>query len=147
MQTNVSGSKSRVVEDKDLGLSVTIGQATVRMGNRRQALADEGKRLQESKEQRNGDAGLPADDVDVAEYVQLLLIYPALIASVTDHQGFETWPVSFDEFLDLPEPFVLEWDAATFELNPHWSPKMPTKEEIKKLQKKVTATTSESQSG
>lgn len=62
------------------------------------------------------------------------IFYPALISAVTDYSGFEFWPISFEDFLELPDSFVGEWERATYELNPHWQPGYePSKPEEKKL--------------
>ncbi len=60
-----------------------------------------------------------------------LLVYPELIAaarSVTIN-GIEAAP-SFDDFVQLPEAFVKQWEDAAFECNPHWLP--PDEDDEKK---------------
>lgn len=68
-------------------------------------------------------------DVSQAEIVIRMMIYPSLIAAVKSHEGFESWPVSYQEFAMLPENFVVEWEQATFDLNPNWrgTPPLPRK--------------------
>jgi len=86
-------------------LYVTVGEATVETGIRRQQLAREAR----------GDA---PDDFE--RQLLRLLVYPDLIAAVVDQHGFEQWPISFDEYLNLPEQFAADWEQAVYRLNPHW---------------------------
>ena len=86
---------------------LTVSEATVALGVERQRL--------------RAVAGL--DDTRPLE-LQLLAIatYPDCIGAVVEQAGFDTWPVSFEAFLDLPEKLVADWEAAVYDLNPHWYP-------------------------
>jgi hypothetical protein len=86
---------------------VTVQASTVLMGMTRTRLKMEARKAAET-------------DVDrrwLREFV-----YPDLIASVVEHQGFETWPPDFETFAALPEAFGIRWETATYDLNPHWLP-------------------------
>lgn len=66
------------------------------------------------------------------------MIYPALIAASEPVNGFDEWPIPFDECIKLPEPFLIEWEDKVFTANPHWKPKPPeTKADVDELEKKV----------
>jgi len=134
-------STSKTIEYKADGLDVrlTIVQSTVRIGMMRTLMMER--------------AGVPKFDLKKpgefmndlmaqSEYWVESYLYPSLICAVGEAIGFEHWPITLDEFMELPEPFAYEWEQAVFELNSHWKPKFPeTKAEKKALEKKVTATT------
>jgi len=88
------------------GLSVTVSAATMLIGLRRTRLIIQ--------------AGQGEPDSDPDMLVARRIIYPALVAAVADHAGFEAWPIPFEEFLALDEGFAAQWEQAVFELNPHW---------------------------
>ncbi len=86
-------------------LYVTVGEATVQTGIRRQQLAREAR------------ANAPAD---FEHQLLRLLVYPDLIAATVDTAGFDSWPIPFDDYLQLPEQFAYDWEQAVYSLNPHW---------------------------
>lgn len=80
----------------------------------------------------------PIDMRVMARRILHTVIYPAMIAASEPVNGFKEWPISFDEYAKLPEPFIIEWENAVFEANPHWTPKKPeTKAETDEQEKKV----------
>jgi len=52
------------------------------------------------------------------------------VAGTAEVEGLE-WPMTFVEFLELPERVVDAWLEAVYELNPHWRPGWAEKEEKK----------------
>lgn len=50
------------------------------------------------------------------------LMYPAMVAAAVEHKGFDHWPPTFEEFRNLPEELIAEWEVVTFRLNDHWRP-------------------------
>lgn len=86
-------------------LYVTVSEATVQIGIRRQQLALDARQN-------------PPANID--HQLLRLLVYPDLIAAVVDNHGFDHWPITFDEYLELPEQFAYEWEQAVYRLNPHW---------------------------
>lgn len=103
--------------------SVTVRRATVRMGavrNRLQleAMATKGEAFEDAWMRR--------------------FLYPAIVAGTVQAEGFDTWPISFDEFLDLDEQFAQEWGEAIFKLNPHWSINLG--DDVGKAEKKTEPT-------
>ena len=109
--------KRRRVQYRQFDL--TVSEATVAIGVERQRLRTV--------------AGL--DDTRPLE-IQLLSIatYPDLMAAVVEQAGFDTWPVSFDEFMELPEQLVYQWEQAVYDLNPHWYPSKKAGDEEKAKQ-------------
>lgn len=69
------------------------------------------------------------DQIDIDHRIVALFLYPDLIAPVVEFGGF-TLP-TLDEFLELPEQFVADWEKAVYELNPHWK-YIPAPEEQEK---------------
>lgn len=62
----------------------------------------------------------PEDLAAIAESFGKCVLWPSLVAPVVEHAGFEHWPPTPDEFLALPEAFVLEWERTVYTLNPQW---------------------------
>jgi len=79
-------------------ITVTVHSANGIMGMRRHRL-----RYEQSK----------IEDTDQDSRLLRLTSYPDLVACTT-------LPMEFDEFAALPDAFLLEWEAAARELNPHW---------------------------
>lgn len=91
-------------------MSVTISEASTLIGvkhTRLKAEADE-----ELKR------AMTPEEIDIDRKIVALFLYPDLIAPVVEFSGF-TQP-TLDEFLELPEPFIADWEKAVYELNPHW---------------------------
>lgn len=106
------------------GYSVTITEATALQGMRHSL-------LRENTAIANTD--------DEATRIFKRFFYPAMVASVTDHSGFEVWPPSFDQVADLPDKFAVEWMDAAWELNPHWKPQgEPTPQELEEKKESTT---------
>ena len=86
---------------------MVIGPATVAMGLKRQQL------------------GMEAELITDSDRDRLFLrrfTYPDLMASVVSQRGFGAWPITFDDYLDLPEQFAYDWEQAAYRHNPHWLP-------------------------
>jgi hypothetical protein len=110
---------TRVVEYDQGGVKarLVVAQATVRMGIERQAMQEAARRHR--------------DEMPRVGLLRLLT-WPDLVASTVDGAitvGETVRPVydlTFDEWLDLPEALVMEWESAVYALNPHWLPSPPT---------------------
>jgi hypothetical protein len=88
---------------------ITVGEATTLMGMRRTTW-----RLQNNEKYK--------DSPDEAVKILSFFTYPDLMAVVTDTEGFDLWPISFELFLELPDRLVGLWEEAVYRLNPHWQP-------------------------
>lgn len=91
-------------------LTVTLYPANGVMGMRRHRI-----RYEQSK----------IEDADQDSRLLRLTSYPDMVACADR-------VMAFDEFAALPDAFLAKWEAATYELNPHWSDVGPT-------EKKATA--------
>jgi hypothetical protein len=98
------------------GKSVTVCPATYRMGLRRTLLMEQERKAIKDK----GEV-----EVDLASSVGASMIYPTLIAAVVDHAGFDAWPPTSDQVMDMPEGFVMVWEKAAYECNPQWRAVLP----------------------
>lgn len=87
-------------------VELRITAATVRQGVKRSRLRLEARQA--------GDA-----DPDVA--ILRTFTYPDLTAATASAVGLP-WPLAFDDFLQLPDAWVAEWEQAVYALNPHWLP-------------------------
>lgn len=101
---------------------VVVGEATAKAGMIRSVLAAN------ALEEENA-LGTPGTIEASARRIMHIVLYPALVAAVVEHSGFDKWPLDFNEFCELPESFVIEWEEATYALNPHW---LPRNQEAKK---------------
>jgi len=89
---------------------VVVGAANVLMGMKRTRLRNEYKHT-----------GDDAEEIVIAR----VFTYPDLIAAahkiiIDEVEGVLT----FDQFVALPEAFVIQWESAVYELNPHWLPQV-----------------------
>ena len=100
--------------------SVTVVRATARIGVERYLLASSGNKENES-------------ETSEALRIMRLILYPDLI-SVTTALGDMVWPISFKDFVELPEDFVNAWADAVYALNPMWRPQIDenSEDELKK---------------
>lgn len=103
--------KTKLIEfdNGDVQARIEVGEATVLMGARRSRLRFE------------------ADgENDPDRKLVRLFVYPDLIAAAKaiNVSGIDGVP-TFDQFLQLPEALVAQWESATFDLNPHWLPSEP----------------------
>ena len=49
------------------------------------------------------------------------LLYPNAVCGTASVDGMP-WPITFEEFGELPEDFIDEWEAGIYTVNPHWQP-------------------------
>lgn len=118
--------------DETYHVRLVIGPANVRRGMLRTLL--QARSLEETLPIQEG---MEEVEITALRFLREFL-YPCLIAGVVSQEGFPTWPISFETFLNLPEPLEVRWEQAVFEENPHWR-------ELPKVdQKKVTSTSDES---
>ncbi len=124
-------------------ISLTISEATAKMGLLRNLLMESAvASLGTSDEDEN----LSPEKLAYKNTDRIIgfFLYPAMIASVKSQVGFKEWPISFEEFSDIPEEFEVKWEEATFRLNPHWKYKDElTEEEVEELRKKAIELTSD----
>lgn len=50
-----------------------------------------------------------------------VVVYPALLSAASEMEGIDAG-ISVEEFAALPDALMDAWEAATYELNPHWLP-------------------------
>jgi hypothetical protein len=107
-------------ENEDLGLDIklTISAASVLVGMKRSRLRIEGEKTDEKDQ----------DKRILLRYTYPDLIAPVIEATVLIDGKDQSWPISFDTFLELPDRLVYEWEEIAYGLNPHWLPK-PKEEE------------------
>lgn len=97
-------------------IELEISRATLLMGIRRKQLMEQGRQV---------------PDTDAEVHLWRLFLYPDLVACVSEAKG-TVWPPTFEQFLDMPEELIKDWEVATYQLNPHWlgvgdKKKVPTK--------------------
>jgi hypothetical protein len=106
-------------EDEEIQADLLLRRADVRMGMKR-------SRLKEGSGWREE----PDPDLQILR----LFTYPDLVAATVSGRISRriqeewqplSWPLSFDDFLSLPEPFASAWENACYALNGHWLPKPP----------------------
>ena len=109
-------------DDGHVIAEIEITPATVRMGLERSRLIAD------------------VDDVEGADpidYYTRKLIHPSLIAAsqgTVKVGGKEIeWPLTFDQFLDLPDKLAQDWAEAVRKVNPHWF-ELPEPDEKKAIE-------------
>jgi hypothetical protein len=127
---------------------VVAGPSTIRMGMTHSLLIEEQNAIWEAERLKLANDGWTTLEL----FSQGLLrtnLYPNLIASVSEATGFDHWPITFEEFMSLPEELGIKWEEAAAELNPHWVPKPDpqTMAELEELRKKVMSGTFELSTG
>ena len=60
-----------------------------------------------------------AGDADAITIALRVLVYPDIAAACSGADGM-AYPVTFDEFLQLPDEYIDACMAVVHELNPHW---------------------------
>jgi len=117
-------SKTRVIEyqDDELNVRLVVARANMQAGMCRTRL----QLLAESADDDNED-------------IKLLrrFSYPDVIAATVDVEGIP-WPLSFEDYVQLPERLGLLWERAVYDLNPSW---LPGWEERAEAEKKVMSST------
>jgi hypothetical protein len=71
------------------------------------------------------------DPVGFGLYVLQVMTLPDLLAATIEQSGLPSWPLSFEDFLTLPDSFNSEWEQAVYKLNPHWLNLEPPPDEKK----------------
>lgn len=88
-------------------LQVTVARATGYAGLRRDLLKVRAAEANQA-------------DEDEVRRIYRLAIYPDLVPPVVRHEGFEHWPPTLDELMELDETLISLWADAVYALNPHW---------------------------
>lgn len=90
----------------------------------------------------------PGGTLSVAQMTRRLLhtiLFPAMTAAVVSVEGLP-WPMTFEQFEQIPEDLEVEWETVTYELNPQWKPILADdssmRREKEEAEKKVTSVTS-----
>lgn len=94
-------------QDENQSVTLTVSEATVLIGLKRTRLKLEQDKIEEPDPDRR---------------LLRVITYPDLMAATVEADGFKAWPVTFDEFIELPEPLAIHWEEAVYRLNPHWLP-------------------------
>ncbi|MCB0207708.1 MAG: hypothetical protein KDJ52_00170 [Anaerolineae bacterium] len=101
-------------KNNDLDIRLTVSSATVLAGMKRTRLRMTGDKLEKERVERG-------EEHDLDRLILRVSIYPDLIAATTEAEGLP-WPLDFETFLTLPEPFWAMWEEVVYRLNPHWLP-------------------------
>ena len=92
----------------DEKVALVISRASRRMGMARSILIYEA--IQANR-----------DEKDQVLAVTRRTDYPDCIACTVEATGIP-WPITVEQFLELPDDLVEFWGQAVYEMNPHWSP-------------------------
>jgi len=111
-------------QDDNLAVELTVTEATVLVGMRRTRLKLQGDAIEKE------DVGKGTYDSD--RHLLRVTIYPDLVAATIDAHGLPSWPLAFEDFLNLPEALWVQWEDAVYDLNPHWLPSEAKTPEEKK---------------
>ena len=92
-------------------VSLTVVRATAKIGIDRYLLASKGNIENET-------------ETDEALKILRLMLYPDLMVSTKDVTGIK-FPLTFEEFIELPEELINDWADAVYKCNPQWRPVLP----------------------
>jgi len=108
-------------------LEVTVGEATVLQGMKRQMLQSEALAIIQKED---GSRKVPDDPEALGLYLLKRYTWPNCIAAtVGSSKALNHVELTFDRFCQLPEKFVARWEQAALELNSHWRLSGDTEEE------------------
>lgn len=125
-------------------LQVTVSEATALMGMRRSVLVSGAIAAVREALDLKEDQALPEDTDLMARHFLRRYTYPNCLACVVEAEGLAT-DLPFEEFCNLPDTFVSQWEAAALELNPHW--KLQAEEGEEEAAKKKEPDPEKSESG
>lgn len=110
----MSETPSRLVEVGEY--AVLVYQANNLMGQHRQAYRMAGKLDLEAQEAAGNDQTL-----DLGVRSSRTIFYPDSWAVSKPIKGFDHWPITFGEYLSLPDDFTSQWQDMVYEMNPTWA--------------------------
>jgi len=138
--------------DEEVSAELTVARANYRMGLIRSALIDSAReKLFPQPKPAIPEGGQPEEEEPRygEDFWLRLYSYPALCAGTVvgklvfgqpdeekgttpnqvdlDPHKYLTW----EQYEDLPERLITQWENAIFELNPHWLPARPAEEQKK----------------
>ena len=124
--------------ERERSVHLVVATANLRMGIRRSLLIEEQRAICEKSRQDLVDQGFVVLDLIATELLRTQM-YPSLVAGVVDQTGFDRWPITYEEFMELPEELGIKWEEALGSLNPHWTPKPDpqTMEDLEEARKKA----------
>lgn len=103
-------------KDGDQAITVTVARANALMGMQRSIASYEGV-----KDEIDQEAPGPANPQQQAARVLRSVTYPDLTACTVEARGIP-WPLTFEDFCELPDDFIVHWERAAYQVNPHWNP-------------------------
>ena len=68
------------------------------------------------------------------------VVYPDLLACTVEADGIDLDALDVGAFCELPDALVDAWEAAVYELNPHWLPSVASTDEERAQEKKEPPT-------
>lgn len=110
--------QTKTVTHADPELQAIVSEATALMGMRRNILISRAiAAIRDEWDPKEKDE--PSSVEVMAQHFLRRYVYPNCLACLVEAQGFSP-DLSFEEFGDLPDPFVAEWENMALLLNPHW---------------------------
>ena len=114
-------------------IKAIVGEASSLRGMKRTVLINQAVAGIRAEQGLGDDTELPDDVEVIARSFLRRYTYPNCLACLLEAEGFAV-DLRFEEFAELPDVFVGQWERAAIELNPHWQ--LRTAEEEKAEEKK-----------
>jgi len=128
-------------EDKKTVFEVTVGEATVLQGMKRQMLQSESLTFLPEKK---GKRQVPDAPEQLGLYLLRRYTWPNCIAcTIASSKAVHHEELTFEQFCQLPEQFVADWENAALEKNPHWRLRSMEEEEDQEEKKGEPASSNE----
>lgn len=107
--------------DEHTEAEIEVRRATVADGARRSRMSADGLKN--------------CGDAEFEEAFTHIRLYPDLLACSSGRivvDGVNIWPPTFEQFWQLPEEMVIQWQDAVYQANAHWRPELRGDENEKK---------------
>ena len=113
----------------------TVSEATSLMGMKRSVLVSQALADIRDEQGLGDDKKLPNNVEIMARLFLRRYTFPNCLACLVEAEGFSV-DLTFDEFTQMPDQFVAQWEEMALSLNPHWRGRATEGEEKKEAKKK-----------
>ena len=135
-------TKKFTYEDDNLQIEVTVVEATVILGMKRMRLQTEGEQFGKLEEEQARPDFFDRQLLRVYTYPDMVAGTESIVGT-WKRDGIEDvtfpWPISFEDFLQLPFPFEAQWEKELYSVNGFWIPTPPNKKKSAETQNDSTS--------
>lgn len=133
-------TKTITYDGQGCTLKAVVGEASSLRGMKRTVLINQAVTDIRAEQGLESDAEFPDDIEVIARSFLRRYTYPNCLACLLEAEGFSV-DLSFEEFAELPDAFVGQWEKAAIQLNPHWELRAREDEEAEEKKKEPSEST------